>query len=120
METKVQKEHLKSEKWGRNEVEMSGDPERHVGKLNVERQRRQNSGAEDCGFGFPVVETRGQTAAMRTHTHTHIHYHILNLLGRSKVAFRREKWCRKNYLTQLIIRLFSTTFTAQFPYALSV
>ena len=32
-------------------------------------------------LGFPVVETRGQTAAMRTE-----HTHILNLLGRSKVA----------------------------------
>lgn len=32
---------------------------------NVERKTRQNIGREDCGFGFPVVETR---AAVRTHT----------------------------------------------------
>lgn len=35
---------------------------------NVERKTRQNIGRENCGFGFPVAETRGRTAAVRTHT----------------------------------------------------
>lgn len=79
-------------------------------KLNVEINTRQNSGGEDCGFGFPVVETRGQSAAMRTHTHTLPR--ILHLLVKCSVVILGGK---NSYFRQFNTDDNLTGHTYRFP-----
>lgn len=52
--------------------------ESYLSTRSVEGKKKQMRGGEDCGLGFPVVETRGQNGAMGTNTHP---LHLLPPLG---------------------------------------